>query len=84
MELKKPKKANKSKLKRKLDTLFSLHVRSHGRCELQGLDKIKCSQVLQCMHIVGRANYRLRWDNNNVLCGCSGHHVFYGFHPLDF
>lgn len=84
MKLPKPKKVKKTTLKNKLDKLFSLHVRSHGRCELYGIGNIKCSQVLQTMHIVGRANLRLRWDDNNVLCGCSGHHTWYSFHPKEF
>jgi hypothetical protein len=82
--LKKKVKVNKSALKRKADKLFSLHVRSYGRCELYGMMGVNCSSQLQTMHIVGRANLRLRYDDNNVFCGCSGHHVWFSFHPEKF
>lgn len=77
-------KFNKTKAKKKLDQLFSLHIRSYGKCELYGIGGIKCSNQLQTMHVVGRANLRLRWDDNNVFCGCSGHHTWYTFHPEKF
>ena len=82
MKFKKTKKVKNSTLKRKADILFSKKVRSRGVCQLKGLDNVKCSQVLQCAHIIGRANLRLRWDERNALCICSGHHVYYTYHPL--
>ena len=78
------KKASKSSLKKKADVLFSLSVRKFGKCQLKGLDKVKCSSVLQCMHIETRGTNRLRHDQQNALCGCSGHHVYYTYHPGDF
>ena len=36
------------------------------------------------MHIVGRANHRLRWEEKNAICGCSGHHFFYTNNPFFF
>lgn len=84
LEIPKPKKVKKCTLLRKADKLFSIIVRSRGVCELKGLDSVRCGGVLQTMHIVGRANRRLRWDFKNVICGCSGHHVYYTFHPEDF
>ena len=67
--------------KNKADKLFSEDIRSLGRCQLQGKDKIKCSDVLQCAHIIGRTNKRLRWDIRNALCLCSGHHWWYTNNP---
>lgn len=85
MKLAKPKKLKKSKsrsyLKKKADLLFSKAVRSSGRCELRGLDFVRCGGVLQCAHIIGRANMRLRYDLKNALCICSGHHIFYTHNP---
>lgn len=77
-------KVKRSTLKARCDKLFSLRVRSRGYCELKGLDHILCSQNLQCMHIVGRRNYRLRWDLQNALAGCSGHHYYYANNPWEF
>ena len=77
----KPEKFNKTKSKRELDKLFSLAVRSCGRCELQGMYFIHCGGNLQCMHIIGRGNLYLRWNRSNAICGCAGHHVYYTYHP---
>ena len=74
-------KPSRKSLKNRADKLFSLSIRAFGSCQLQGKDKIKCSSVLQCAHIVGRANMRLRWDIWNVLCICSGHHWWYTNNP---
>lgn len=78
------KKPSKSTLKRKADKIFSEKIRSKGYCELAGKDKVKCGGGLQTMHIIGRANFNLRWDEINALCGCAGHHVYYTNHPTDF
>ncbi len=80
----KPKKVKRSTLKNKADKLFSQIVRSWGKCELAGLDKIKCSNVLQTMHIETRGVLAIRWNLMNALCGCSGHHVYYTNNPRAF
>lgn len=77
-------KPSRKTLKRKADKLFSEKVREVGMCELAGLDDIKCGGNLQCMHIIGRSNYNLRWDSYNAICGCSGHHRYYTSHPFEF
>lgn len=74
----------KSNLKTKCDALFSKRVREKESCQLRGLDLIGCGGNLQCMHIITRANMRLRYDLMNVLSGCQGHHVYYTNHPYDF
>jgi hypothetical protein len=78
------KKPTKRSLKAKADKLFSLMVRKHGRCQFKGLDKVRCSSVLQCAHIETRGTNRLRFDQQNALCLCSGHHWFYTNHPKSF
>lgn len=83
-KVKKPKKQSKTALLRKADTLFSLRTRARGICELAGKDSITCNGSLQTMHIVGRSNRRLRWEDENVLCGCSAHHMYYTYHPTEF
>jgi hypothetical protein len=77
-------KGSKASKKRKADKIFSEKIRAVGMCELAGLDNIKCSEQLQTMHIVGRANHNLRWDSLNAICGCSGHHIYYTAHPTEF
>ena len=71
-------------LKKKCDTLFSKQIRSHGKCQFIGLDKVRCSTVLQCAHIVTRGCLHLRYNYQNALCLCSGHHWYYTNHPADF
>lgn len=78
------KRSRRSTLIKKLDKAFSLKVREIGVCVLKGIDQVKCGGVLQCAHIVGRANYRLRWDLQNVLCLCSGHHSYYTNHAWEW
>jgi len=78
------KKPNKRSLKKRADVLFSLNVRKHGRCQFKGLDKIRCSAVLQCAHIETRGTNKLRFDQQNALCLCSRHHWYYTNHPADF
>jgi len=46
---------------------------------MAGKDSIECNGVLQWCHIIGRSNYRLRWEEQNSLCMCAAHHVYYTF-----
>lgn len=84
MKFPKPKKVKRSTLSNRADKLFSLKIRSLGYCVLKDMDKVKCGGVLQCAHIIGRANRRLRWDLNNALCLCSGHHSYYTNHAWEW
>lgn len=84
-KVKRVKSKSKSALKRLADKLFSEQVRGIGFCQFEfAFPKVKCSQTLQCMHIIGRANHRLRWDRKNAVCGCSGHHMYFTSHPSEF
>ena len=79
----KPKKFNKTTAKNKLDKLFSLKIRARGN-QLEGKDTIKSGGNLQCLHIFGRANLRLRWEPRNAICGDAGHHIYYTYHPMEW
>jgi hypothetical protein len=83
--LAKPKKPNRTQLKKKCDKLASQYYRAlTPYCELAGRDKIACGGPLSWCHIIGRANLRLRYEPfNNLIC-CGGHHCWYGTHPLDW
>lgn len=75
----------KTKLKNKLDKLFSLKIRQKGFCEASGEGGMNCSGQLQCAHIFSRVNMNLRWDKNNALCLCSAHHLFWAHkNPIEF
>lgn len=85
MAILKPKKVSVSKLKSKCDKLASAYYRRlTPYCELAGKDHITCSDQIQWMHIVTRANLRLRYEQYNQLVGCRGHHWFYTNNPLDW
>lgn len=71
-------------LKKSCDTAFSISVRKYGRCQFEKLDKVRCSSVLQCAHIETRGNNFLRYNQQNALCLCSGHHWYYTNHPAAF
>lgn len=79
------KKTIKKKYKQKdADRLFSLLIRHRGVCQAKGKDSVSCGGNLQCAHIVGRANGVLRYDENNALCLCAGHHNWYTYHPFEW
>lgn len=80
----KPQKSKRKYSQRLADKYFSLLVRSRGECEAKGKDGIHCGGPLQCAHIVTRANKRLRYDENAVLCICAGHHRWYTTHNADW
>lgn len=71
----------KSKLRKKADILFSKYIRQRdGRC-------LKCGKTgnLQCAHIIGRRNYRLRYDPQNSISLCYACHIHWAHkEPLDF
>jgi hypothetical protein len=75
---------NKKTIKKRCDVAFSLAVRKHGRCQFAGLDNVRCFSTLQCCHIETRGSLKLRYDQQNALCGCSGHHWFYTNNPSKF
>jgi 5-methylcytosine-specific restriction endonuclease McrA len=68
----------KSTLKNKADKLQSLIVRKIGVCEWCGGLK-----NLQAAHVVTRANLRLRYCIDNLLCLCAGCHLKWHHDPLE-
>jgi len=71
-------------IKAKADKLFSEVIRSVGYCEAKGFDKVKCSQQLQCMHIISRRFNATRCDLRNAFSGCAAHHRYFTDHPKQF
>ena len=75
-----PKKLTRSKLVKKLDTVFSQYIRLKdskdgiGTCITCGKqDHIK---NLQAGHMISRKHYSTRWDERNVKIQCVGCNVF--------
>jgi predicted restriction endonuclease len=67
------KKPTKTQLNKKADTEWSLSVKEKAgfKCEVCG-----STQSLNSHHIFGRKNYSTRWDIDNGICLCVGHHKF--------
>lgn len=75
-----PRKASKKYLKNKADRLFSEYIRNRDRkcCKCGSSTK-----QLQCAHIIGRRNLRLRYDPQNALTLCAGCHFWWHENPFD-
>ena|SRR3990167_5124624 len=74
------KKTKKPKYNKKIaDSLFSKIIRNVGKC-------YKCGNTynLQCAHIFSRTYYTIRWNELNAVCLCSGCHVFFTYHPIEW
>jgi len=53
-----------------LDEMWSKKVKSVGVCEMCGK-----TSYLNSHHVYSRSNRAVRWDLNNGICLCSGHHT---------
>ena len=76
---KKPKTPTKTRLLKQCDTLFSLLVRSAGRCSNCGK-----SEFLQCAHGFSRRYRAVRFDTRNAWPLCRGCHVYFTHRPLEW
>jgi hypothetical protein len=87
----KPKKkpASSTILRKRMETTlealcrFIVKERAGWKCELAGKDGINCSEgkpkeIMQWAHLITRgASKSLKFDLENAVCLCSGHHTFY-------
>lgn len=75
----KRKKGKKTKDKELADELFAKLVRSAGKCR-------KCGKTynLQCAHVISRGYMGTRYDFKNAICLCSGCHVWFTHHELEW
>lgn len=76
-----PKKPSPKTLKAKADRLISLIVRSRGFCERCGRGPSEVT--LQCAHIFSRKYIAIRWSEKNLMCLCSGCHMWSHRHPVE-
>ena len=68
--MKKPKKITE----KVVDALWAeiVKLKAGGICEIEGCEKIS---YLNSHHVYSRSNRRIRWDFDNGICLCSGHHT---------
>ena len=75
-----PKKLTRSKLIKKLDTIFSRWVRLSNSvneiCTCVTCGKESHWKDIQAGHFISRKHYSTRWDERNVLPQCVGCNVF--------
>lgn len=62
------------------DRFFSKHIRSAGVCRAAGV-RFACGGILECCHVITRARMATRWLDENAMCMCSGHHVWFTHNP---
>ena len=76
-----PKKLSRSKLVKKLDTVFSKYIRisnadKNGYCTCVTCGVVKHWKEIQAGHFMSRKHYSTRWDERNVKTQCVGCNVF--------
>lgn len=91
---KKKKRPAKRRIKRstivaKLDTVFSLYVRTKFAAKAESLNCYTCPKVgtiktMQAGHYVTRSIRSLRWDESNVKVQCFGCNIMHGGQPITF
>tara|TARA_Y100000389_G_scaffold205089_1_gene262974 strand:- start:1678 stop:2070 length:393 start_codon:yes stop_codon:yes gene_type:complete len=77
----KAKKPTRSKLVKKLDTVFSQYIRrsnadNDGNCTCVTCDKKFHWKEIQAGHFMSRKHYSIRWDERNVHPQCVACNVF--------
>tara|TARA_R110000744_G_scaffold127703_1_gene234598 strand:+ start:534 stop:923 length:390 start_codon:yes stop_codon:yes gene_type:complete len=74
------KKLTRSKLVKKLDTIFSQHIRLkdsvNGMSTCFTCNKVDHWKKLQNGHFMSRKHYTTRWDETNCQVQCAGCNVF--------
>lgn len=77
-----------SKLKKKLDTVFSKYIRykysKNGVVSCYTCGKRGSVKSMQCGHFVPRQHLATRWDENNCRPQCVGCNIFGNGKLLDF
>ena len=76
-----PKKPTRSKLVKKLDTVFSQWVRLSNADNNKNCICVTCNKVffwkeIQAGHFMSRKHYSIRWSEDNVKPQCVGCNVF--------
>jgi len=72
-------------LKTKLDKVFGEYIKLCGnyRCEIAP-HGCKCNGDMQPNHLITRGMLSLRWDEDNCVCGCSGHNTWAHWNPIEW
>jgi hypothetical protein len=73
-----------SKLKKKLDEVFSIFIRKRdkGKCYTCGLKKDP--KQMQCGHFFTRSRMATRWNEINCHCQCVGCNIFKGGNTAEY
>ena len=76
-----PKKPTRSKIVKKLDTVFSQYIRLSNADNNKNCICVTCNKTffwkeIQAGHFMSRKHYSIRWDERNVKPQCAGCNVF--------
>ena len=75
------KKPSRSKLVKKLDTVFSQYIRlssadENGNCTCVTCNKVLHWKEIQAGHFMSRKHYSIRWSEANVKSQCAACNIF--------
>jgi hypothetical protein len=72
---------------READRLFSIDIRSTGRCigttSFWKGPEFPCAGPLQCCHLFSRRYRNIRWDERNAVAMCAAHHRYFDTRPIE-
>lgn len=71
----------RKKLVKKLDTAFSLYIRTRDKFICQTCGKTRPEVIIQCGHLFSRQSYSTRWDERNAFAQCASCNFY---HEADF
>ena len=70
---KKRKKSERSRLRKELDKLFSLFIRTRDKRRFAGKCAFACGRPLEvAFHFLSRGNLQTRWNTDNAVGSCRG------------
>ena len=77
----------KSHATKEADRKFSLMIRSSGKCYGQTKfwqgPTFACAGPLHCAHLFSRRYRNVRWNRDNAVPLCAGHHKWFDTHPVE-
>lgn len=63
------------------DARLRVFERDNGVCIAAGIANIKCGPNPQWAHVLSRRHPCLRWEEDNAMTLCGGHHLWWHHEP---
>lgn len=76
--------ASRARMVRELDAIAreEVFIRDHGTCIAAGIAGIRCGDTVQWAHVLSRRHPCLRWEADNAMTLCAGHHLWWHHSPM--